>query len=335
LLALKACGIEAGDEVIVPVMTFCATAEAVCHLGALPVFVDAEPETLGIDPVKVEAAITPRTKAILPVHLHGWPVPMGPLFALAERFGLAIVEDCAQAHGSSEEGHPVGSRSRAGCFSFFPGKNLGALGDAGMVVTNDQALADRMRALADHGRRSKFTHEEVGYNARLDELQAAFLNAKLPHLEAWNEERRQLASRYNQGLARLPLQLPPAPGRDRVPSFHLYVVHCASRQERDGLREFLGRHEIETGVHYPVPLHLLPAFADHGYLSGDFPVAEQAAARMLSLPIFPGLRSDEQQTVIEAVGRFFSARGTDGAAPVVSTTVEPRTEVLGMAPHSS
>ena len=228
-----------------------------------------------------------------------------------------------QAHGSSEAGFPVGSRSRAGCFSFFPGKNLGALGDAGMVVTNDSALADRMRALADHGRRSKFSHDEVGYNARLDELQAAFLNVKLRHLEGWNEQRRQLASRYTEALAGLPLQLPPSPSPDRVPSFHLYVVHCESREERDLLREFLGKQGVETGVHYPVPVHLLGAFQYLGHGPGDFPVAERAATRMLSLPIYPGMQPEEQQTVIDSVGDYFAGRLTSRSPRPSGSRVEP------------
>ena len=305
MLALKALDIGPGDEVIVPAMTFCATVEAVTNLGASPVMVDVEPETLGMNFQQAEAAVTGRTRAIIPVHLHGWPVPLDPFLKLSATKGLDILEDCAQAHASEEDGHPVGSRSRAGCFSFFPAKNMGALGDAGIVTTQDEDLANRVRALANHGRHSKHANAELGYNSRIDELQAAFLNVKLPHLLEWNAHRRQLASRYTQLLADTPLRLPIEFSSDRLPCFHLYVVRCADKSERDQLAAYLRSVEIETGMHYPMPLHLQPALTYLGYQQGQFPVSEVAAETMLSLPIFPGMLDEEQDRVAESINTFF------------------------------
>jgi dTDP-4-amino-4,6-dideoxygalactose transaminase len=305
-LALKALDVGPGDEVILPAMTFCATAEAACNLGARPVLVDVEPDTLGIDAVETEKAITERTKAIVPVHLHGWPVPLEPLLHMASSRGIALVEDCAQAHGAEEQGLPVGSRSQAGCFSFFPAKNLGALGDGGMVTTQDAALADRIHALANHGRHAKHSNAELGFNARLDELQAALLNVKLPYLLEWNEQRRQLAERYTDYLKATTLIVPRAKDPTRLPSFHLYVVRCEDLDERDRLAAHLKSSEIECGMHYPTPLHLQPALAFLGHQQGSFPVAELAAETMLSLPLFPGMREDEQDCVIETVLSFFN-----------------------------
>jgi dTDP-4-amino-4,6-dideoxygalactose transaminase len=305
VVTLKALGLQPGDEVIIPAMTFYATAEAVCLVGATPVMVDVEPETLALAPSLTKAAITERTKVILPVHLHGWPVPLEPFLTMAEKHNLTIVEDCAQAHGAREEGYPVGSRTIAGCFSFFPGKNMGALGDAGMVVTNDQTIADKVRALANHGRKEKYFHDHIGDNARMDELQAAFLNIKLNYIEEWNEQRRTLATRYNEELSSLPLILPPQWDQERLPCFHLYVVHCDSSITRDRLSSFLKEEKIQTGIHYPVPLHLQPGLKFLGYQPGSFPVSEQAAENMLSLPIYPGMSREQQDYVIEKVSEFF------------------------------
>ncbi len=305
VVALKALNLEPGDEVIVPAMTFYATAEAVCLVGATPVIVDVEPETLALDPSLTEAAITERTKVILPVHLHGWPVPLEPFLAIAQQYDLSIVEDCAQAHGAKEKGYPVGSRTIAGCFSFFPGKNMGALGDAGMVITNDPIMADTVRALANHGRKEKYFHEAIGYNARIDELQAAFLNIKLNHIEQWNEQRRALANRYNEQLSDLPLQLPPQWNDHRFACFHLYVVHCRTSELRDNLINFLKEHNIQSGIHYPVPLHLQPGLKFLGNERGDFPISEQAANTIISLPIYPGMSLQQQDYVIEKVTKFF------------------------------
>lgn len=303
-LALKALDVGPGDEVIVPAMTFFATAEAVCILGAKPVLVDVEPETLGMDPAKAAAAITAKTKAIIPVHLHGWPVPLDPFLQMTAERGLALLEDCAQAHGASENGHPVGSRSHAGCFSFFPAKNLGALGDAGIVTTQNQDLADRVRALANHGRSGKHANGEVGFNSRIDELQAALLNVKLPYLLEWNEQRRALAARYNELLGATHLRLPKSADDRRVPSYHLYVVRCRDAAERSRLAAELKSRQIETGIHYPTPVHLQEAFAFLGHAKGQFPEAEKSADSMLSLPIFPGMTEEEQDRVVEGVVRF-------------------------------
>lgn len=306
-LALRALNIGPGAEVIVPAMTFFATAEAVCNVGAKPVIVDVEPETLGLDFELTRAAITKATRAIIPVHLHGWPVPLDPFLKLASDLELALIEDCAQAHGASENGYPVGSRSDAGCFSCFPAKNLGALGDAGIVATQSEALADRMRALANHGRRQKHANTEVGYNNRLDELQAAILNVKLPHLTGWNERRRALAQRYSESLADVPLIVPRQRDDGRVPAFHLYVVRCRDRAERDQLAADLKTGGIETGMHYPTPLHLQPGLSFLDYTKGSFPVAEMAAETMLSLPLFPEMTDREQDRVLERILAFFSA----------------------------
>jgi dTDP-4-amino-4,6-dideoxygalactose transaminase len=313
-LALKALNIGPGAEVIVPAMTFFATAEAVCNVGAKPVIVDVEPETLGLDFERTRVAITKATRAIIPVHLHGWPVPLGPFLKLASDLELALVEDCAQAHGASENGHPVGSRSDVGCFSCFPAKNLGALGDAGVVATQSAALADRMRALANHGRREKHANTEVGYNNRLDELQAAILNVKLPYLMGWNERRRALAERYSEWLAETPLIVPSQRDDGRVPAFHLYVVRCRDRTERDQLAADLKAAGIETGMHYPTPLHLQPGLSFLGYTKGSFPVAETAAETMLSLPLFPEMTDREQDRVLERILAFFGAP-TEKEAP--------------------
>lgn len=303
-LALKALNIGPGDEVIVPAMTFFATAEAVCILGAKPVLVDVEPETLGLDASKTAAAITDKTRAIIPVHLHGWPVRLDPFLQMTDERGLVLIEDCAQAHGAQEGGHPVGSRSHAGCFSFFPAKNLGALGDAGIVTTQSREVADRVRALANHGRHDKHANAELGFNSRIDELQAALLNVKLPYLVEWNEQRRALAHRYSEFLRSTHLNVPKASDHDRLSSYHLYVVRCSDRLERDRLAAELRECKIETGVHYPTPLHLQLAFAFLGHSKGQFPVAEKAADTMLSLPLFPGMTEEEQDRVVEAVLRF-------------------------------
>jgi dTDP-4-amino-4,6-dideoxygalactose transaminase len=313
MLTLKALDIGPGDEVIVPAMTFFATAEAVCAVGATPVFADIEPLTLGLDPAQTEKAIRKQTKAIIPVHLHGRPVRLAPFLQMAEANGLAIIEDCAQGHGASDAGHAVGSRSVAGCFSFFPAKNLGALGDAGIVTTQSVEIAQRVRALANHGRREKHASEELGYNARLDELQAALLNVKLPYLAAWNESRRYFAQRYSDLLSASPLRLPAAANDDCVSSHHLYVVRCAGRAERDALAAHLKSRCIETGIHYPTPLHLQPALRHLAYAQGQFPVSERAGETMLSLPLFPEMRIDEQDRVVAAVLHFYQLAPSESA----------------------
>ena len=292
-LALEACGIGAGDEVITTTHTFVATAEAIAKLGAKPVLVDVDPATYTIDPRQTLAAVTARTKAIIPVHLYGHPADLDPILDICARYGLVLVEDAAQAHGALYKGQRIGSFGHVACFSFYPGKNLGAYGDAGAVVTNDAALASKVAMLADHGRApgSKYEHTVVGYNHRLDALQAAVLRVKLRHLDNWNERRRAIAARYNKLLAEAPVVVPRAASW-AVPVYHLYVVQVARRQ-RPGIQQGLSDAGIATGIHYPLPVHLQPAFTGLGLKAGDLPVAEALAGSVLSLPMYPELLDSE------------------------------------------
>jgi dTDP-4-amino-4,6-dideoxygalactose transaminase len=297
-LALQAAGVKAGDEVIVPVNTFVATAEAVSHIGAKPVFVDCLAETANMDPSKLAEAVTPRTVAILPVHLYGQPADMKNIGRIADERGLVVVEDACQAHGAVFQGKPCGSLGVAAAFSFYPGKNLGALGDGGAVTTSSEEADRVVRLLRNHGELTKSVHEEVGYCNRLHNLQAGFLTKKLPHLAEWNASRRAAAARYDKAFhghdAIKPMQV-----RDDVePVYHLYVVQVP---ERDTVRQKLGDAGVQSGIHYPVPLHLTPAYADLGYGPGDFPVAEALAPSILSLPMFPQLTTAQQDYVVECL----------------------------------
>ena len=302
-LALEALGVGPGDEVVTTPLTFFATVEAVVHAGAIPVFADVDPATGNLSAAAAEAALTPRTKALLPVALYGQPADMGAFRALAARRQLLLVEDAAQAQGAAWDGRRTGSDGTADAttFSFYPGKNLGAYGDAGAVTCADPAVADRIARLADHGRESKYTHDAIGYNARLDGLQGAVLSAKLPHLDNWNAERRRLAARYDALLAaaesdgRL-THVVQAPGA--LSSYHLYVVRVA---ERERVLARLRAAGIEAGVHYPVPLHVQPALAHLGLKRGAFPEAERLANEALSLPLFPLLTEAQQDRVVEAL----------------------------------
>jgi dTDP-4-amino-4,6-dideoxygalactose transaminase len=289
-LALQAAGVGPGDEVVVPVNTFIATAEAVSHSGATPVFVDCLPDTANIDPGRIEAALTERTKAILPVHLYGQPADMDPILELAARRGLAVVEDACQAHGALYKGGPCGSLGVSAAFSFYPGKNLGALGDGGAVTTSSPEAFETVKLLRNHGEHPKSVHSAVGYCNRLHNLQAGFLATKLPHLPAWNEARRRAAARYDELFAGVPGVTLIAVRDDVLPVRHLYVVLV---DDRDAVRERLGVAQVQSGIHYPTPLHLTPAYASLDYGKGDFPVAEAMAPRLLSLPLFPQI-SDEQ-----------------------------------------
>lgn len=294
-LALQAAGVRPGDEVIVPANTFIATAEAVSHCGATPVFVDCLAGSAAIDPSAIGPAISERTVAVVPVHLYGHPADMDAVLRVAGERGLAVVEDAAQAHGALYKGRPCGSFGVAAAFSFYPGKNLGALGDGGAVVTNDATAARDVRLLRSHGELAKSVHEVVGYCNRLHNLQAAFLLAKLPHLPAWNAARRAAAARYDAALRGHEAIRPIAAPRDCESVYHLYVVEVP---ERDAVREQLAATGVQTGIHYPVPLHLTPAYADLGYGAGDFPVAEALAARILSLPMYPQITPDQQHHVV-------------------------------------
>jgi dTDP-4-amino-4,6-dideoxygalactose transaminase len=301
-LAFLAAGIEPGDEVIVPANTFIATFEAVTQAGGRPVPVDVSESDYNLDLGAVEAAITARTRFLLPVHLYGQMTEMRGLVALAERRGLRIVEDACQAHGATRDRLVAGAVGLAGAFSFYPGKNLGAMGDAGALVTDDEHLSERVRALREHGQREKYRHDLEGYTARLDTIQALVLLHKLPHLERWNEERRSVAEAYASALEGVgDLVLPVVPnGSD--PVWHLYVVRTGAPER---LAAFLGGRGIGSGRHYPEPAHLSPAYAWLGYGRGAFPVTETLAGELLSLPIFPGMSEEQLDTVVRAISQYF------------------------------
>jgi dTDP-4-amino-4,6-dideoxygalactose transaminase len=302
-LALAALGVQPGDEVILPANTYIATALAVSAVGARPVLVDCDPGTYLIEPGQIEPAITPRTRAVIPVHLTGQAADMDAVGELARAHGLWVVEDAAQAHGASFGGRPCGAMGTLGCFSFYPSKNLGACGDAGMVTTGDRELADRVQRLRNYGEDGKYHHVEKGTNARLDTLQAAVLLVKLRRLAAWNDARREHAATYRRllaGVGDLGFQAA-APGSTHV--YHLFVVETG---QRDRLREHLQGAGVQTGVHYPVPIHLQPAYRDLGHKPGDFPSTERLAGRMLSLPMYPELRPDQLAYVADQVARFFA-----------------------------
>jgi dTDP-4-amino-4,6-dideoxygalactose transaminase len=296
-LALLAAGVGPGDEVITTPMTFVATVAAIAYTGATPVFADIDPVTWTIDPDRINGAITSRTKAILPVHLHGRMADMDPILALADAHGLVVIEDAAQAHGAEYKGCRAGSMGDLGCFSFYPGKNLGACGEAGAVVTNDARLAEAIGMLRDWGQSGKYNHVMKGYNYRMEGIQGAVLGVKLKHLEAWTEARRRHANRYHALLSGSGIQTPaPFPG-----SRHVYHVYAVRLRERHAMQQQLGRAGIATGIHYPVPVHLQPAYADLGYGPGDFPHAERFAAETLSLPMFPELADTQIERVCTAL----------------------------------
>jgi dTDP-4-amino-4,6-dideoxygalactose transaminase len=304
-LSLLAAGIEPGDEVVVPAFTFAATLEAVTQAGGIPVLADAGESDLNLDPDAAAAACGPRTRFLLPVHLYGQPADLARLQEVARRHGAELVEDACQAHGATRDGRTAGTAGRAGAFSFYPAKNLGALGDAGAVVTNDAGLAERVRSLREHGQRRKYDHEREGYTARLDTIQAVALLRKLPHLRRWTDERREAARRYTERLEGVgDLRLPPVPaGSD--PVWHLYVVRTA---DPAALARDLAARGIGSGRHYPVPVHLSPAYRRLGYSEGAFPVAERLATEVISLPIFPGITEGQIERVAEAIEDCF-ARG--------------------------
>lgn len=294
-LALLASGIQAGDEVITSAFTFIATAEAIRYLGAVPVFVDIQPGSFNIDPQAVAAAITPRTRAILPVHLFGQPADMDELLALADRHGLLLIEDCAQSFGSRYHDRMTGAMGCSGAFSFFPSKNLGCYGDGGMVTTSDDGIAAQIRMLRNHGSSQQYHHDVIGYNSRLDELQAVILRIKLKHIDEYNRERLRVARRYNERLAGSSLQTPRIPD-DRDHVFHQYTLLC---NDRERLRERVLAEQIACAVYYPIPLHQQKAFADT--VQPRLPITEDTARRCLSLPIYPEMTDDQVDTVCEVV----------------------------------
>ena len=305
-LGMRALGIGPGDEVITPTHSFIASSSAISFTGATPVWVDVDPATYQIDHARIEAAITPRTKAIMPVHLYGQPADMDQIMEIARRRGLFVVEDACQSHGARYRGERVGSIGDFGAFSFYPGKNLGAYGDGGIVVTNNDDLAERLRMMRNYGQRVKYDHAYLAWNRRLDTLQAAGLRAKLPHLDSWNQARALHASRYSEMLAGSGLQLPQlAPDRDHV--FHLYVLQA---DRRDDLLRHLGERGISAGIHYPIPIHLQGVYRDRGFGPGSFPVSEAAGPRLVSLPMFPELTEDQLQRVSDAVLEFATLETT-------------------------
>lgn len=305
-LALAGLGVGAGDEVIVPANTFVATAEAVVHTGARPVLVDADPRTCTIDPNAIRAALTPRVRAIMPVHLYGRAADLAPILEIADRHGLDVLEDAAQAQGAIYRDRRVGGWGRAAGFSFYPAKNLGAYGDAGAVVTNDDRVATTVRKLGNHGGLEKYRHDLPGHTSRLDSLQAAVLSVKLPHLDRWTRLRRETAERYDHLLADTPGIVTPAAAEAGAHVYHLYVIQV-TRGSRDELQAYLATHGIETSIHYPQPLHLTPALSRLGYRRGAFPVAERLAESVLSLPMYPGLGAEQVDLVVERIREYMRA----------------------------
>lgn len=300
MLVLKALNIGEGDEVIIPSNTYIASALAVTYVGAKLVFVEPYIETFNINPTLIEEKITEKTKAIMPVHLYGQACNMDPIIKIAKKYGLKVVEDCAQAHGATYKGRKVGSFGDAAGFSFYPGKNLGALGDAGAVVTNNQDLAKKVRALGNYGSDYKYHHIYKGNNSRLDELQAAFLAVKLPHLDRMNVERRRIADMYLTEIKN-PKVILPTVEKDMTPVWHIFAIRC---KERDALEKYLNEKGIGTNKHYPIPIHLQECYQDLGLKEGDLLIAEEISKTELSIPMYYGMTDEQIETVIEAINSF-------------------------------
>lgn len=303
ILGMKSLGITRGDEVITVANTFIATVEAITHVGARPVFVDIDPLTYNINPNKIEEKITDKTKAIIPVHLYGQPTDMDPIIEFASKHDLFIIEDAAQAHGAKYKGRKVGSFGNIACFSFYPAKNLGAYGDAGAIVTNDEEIVEILRKLRNHGSVKKYQHDIVGYNSRLDTLQAAVLRIKLKYLEKWNSDRQKNAKSYNEFLSKIQGVITPKTLDDATHVYHLYVVRLKN-DRRDELRRYLQDKGIATGIHYPTPVHLTKAFEYIGYREGDFPAAEESAKKIVSLPIYPELQRGQIEFISQEIQNF-------------------------------
>jgi len=301
-LSLRAVGVGRGDEVITVANTFIATAEAIVQTGAQPVFVDIDADTYTIDATKVEAAITERTKAILPVHLYGYPADMDRIMAIARKHGLRVIEDACQAHGAEYKGVKVGTIGDAGAFSFYCSKNLGAYGEGGMVVTKDREIATQVQVLRDHGRNGKYQHAVMGTNSRLDELQSAILRVKLRHLDEWNTMRRALAAEYNRQLFGIEEIVRPTERPHAEHVYHLYVIRTP---DREGLSTWLRKHNIATGVHYPIPIHLQQAWLAVGYSGGSLPITEASSQEILSLPMYPELTVDQVHYICQSVKDYF------------------------------
>ncbi len=311
-MVLWGLGLKPGDEVIIPANTFIATAWGATLCGATPVFVDCHPASYNIDPAKVEAAITPKTKAIVAVHLYGQPADMDPLNEIAKKHNIPLVEDCAQAHISTYKGKPVGALATASSFSFYPGKNLGAYGEGGAVMTNDEELAKKFKMIRDHGAEQKYYHQTFGHNYRMEGIQGAVLGVKLPHLTAWTDGRRKNAAKYKELLKdvtgiKLPFEM-----EYSKHVYHLFVIQVLAEEgqertaKRDALQKYLGEKGIATGLHYPIPLHLQPCFANLGYKKGDFPVTEALAEQGLSLPMFAELTDEQVEYICTEIKNFFA-----------------------------
>jgi dTDP-4-amino-4,6-dideoxygalactose transaminase len=301
ILALRACGVKAGDEVLLPPFTFVATGSAVTALGAKPVFADIRPDTYNIDPSELERRVTPRTRAIVVVHLYGLSADMDPILAFAKARKLPVIEDNAQAIGASYKGRRTGSLGVAACLSFYPTKNLGAYGDAGMSVTNSAELAARIRTLRNHGQSAKYLSSEPGWNSRLDEIQAAILRVKLRHLSNWQRARQSHAAEYNRLFSQVPGVMPPLVPEGFEHVYHQYTIRI---EQRDALHKFLSERKIGSNVYYPCPLHLQPLYSALGHKPGDFPHAERAAQEVLSLPMYPELRKEQITCVVETIAEF-------------------------------
>jgi dTDP-4-amino-4,6-dideoxygalactose transaminase len=299
-LSLFALGIGSGDEVITAANTFVATVLAISYVGARPVLVDINPDNYNLDVSLLKKAITKRTKAIIPVHLFGQPADMDSIMKIARRYNLKVIEDACQAHGAEYKGRRVGSIGDIGCFSFYPGKNLGAYGDGGMVLTNDEKIAQKIKMLRNYGSRTKYYHEFKGFNSRLDTIQAAILRVKLKRLDKWIEERRKHAKKYNDLLKGMEVVTPKEEDYAKH-AYHLYVIRV---KERDRLLEYLKSKRIFAGIHYPVPIHLLDAYRDLGYKRGDFPVTEQITEEIISLPMYPELSEDKIRFVVRSIKEF-------------------------------
>ncbi len=300
-VALLLLNIKPGDEVITTPMTFVATSWAISYVGAKPVYVDIDDATFNLDPKKVEAAITPRTKAVLPVHLYGLPFELDPILEICRKHNLPLVEDACQAHGAKYKGKTIGTFGDMSCYSFYPGKNLGAAGEGGALVTNNAEYAKRARSLREHGSTVRYYHDEIGFNYRMEGIQGAVLGVKLPHLAKWTSERQRVAKRYTELLAGTPLQLPHQPAHTES-AWHLYVVRHARRDE---LKAYLDANGVGCALHYPLPLHLQKCYASLGHKAGDFPITEKAARECLSLPIYPELTEVQIQRVVEVIHEFF------------------------------
>ena len=302
-LGMRAMGIGPGDEVITPAGSFIASSSAISFTGATPVWVDVDPKTYNIDPALIEAAITPRTKAIMAVHLYGQPADMDPILAIGRKHDLPVIEDACQSHGAHYKGRRTGSMGAFGAFSFYPAKNLGAYGDAGALTTNDPELAEKIRMMRNYGQREKYDHVYLAWNRRLDTIQAAVLRVKLRHLDEWNEARKRVASLYGELLAGSGVALPrTAAGAEHV--YHLFVIQV---EDRDRVQDELAAQGISTGIHYPLPIHLQEAYRSAGFGAGSFPVTEAAAKRILSLPMYPELTEDSVRRVAAALGQAVSA----------------------------